>query len=747
MVSLVLLVLTGLFAWSASRGVVASSLSNLFLGENPNYDSYKKRVEQFANDEAFAVAFDDPAPFSLKSIERLKSIVKEIEAIKDIGRVESLLNAQHIHGTDESLIVEKYYKQALKNPKTKEEVLKILQDDILYRDLLISADGRHVLVLIEFAPSKNRPAERGPKVVEEVVRVFAKHGLSRTQIHLAGFMASKAEAMRLTQYNFSHLFPFVCLALLIVLYLMFNRLWPVSITLLVSGVTVIWTFGFSVMLDEKINILIAMVPSVIVIIATSDVIHLCSTYMLELARGLSKKEAISQSAQEVGRACLMTSATTFVGFVSLSIVPIPAFRQLGLVLGFGVGVALLIALTLTPILFSFMKQPRPWSDKSSRVQSLFSSALKGVNSLADRYPWPIVLGFLVIFGLASYAVSFLHLETEFNKRLAEDNPIRMDENYFRQHFAGQNFLEVFVDTKEENGLLDPEVYASIDKFQKRIQNLPDVDKTVSLVDLINNLDRVLKNDSGSNSREQLAQYLLMFEMSGGEELERLIDFDRRSMRLAVRLSNNAARMTYQTGMKVAAIAAETFKSTAQVNVEVSGLTYLIGDFLDEIEEGQRQGLMLAFIVIFVLMVFWTRSLRIGFFSMVPNLLPILALGGLAAALWDTVDTDMIAVALIAVGIGVDDTIHFLMRLDAESKKTDDTKKAMASTFHFSGRAIVITSVILGFGFLPFAVSDYQSIQLVGTLIPFTLLVALVADLFLVPAMTNLGWIRFKNNTD
>jgi predicted RND superfamily exporter protein len=213
------------------------------------------------------------------------------------------------------------------------------------------------------------------------------------------------------------------------------------------------------------------------------------------------------------------------------------------------------------------------------------------------------------------------------------------------------------------------------------------------------------------------------------------------MRLAVRLQGTAVRATMATGRKIMKLSKELLP--ASVRVEPSGLNYLFGNFLDQIVAGQRRGLIVAALVIMLLMMIWMGSLRIGLVSMIPNLIPILALGGLIGLLWKQADSDIIAIAIIAIGIGVDDTIHFLMRLRIETARSDDTMRALERTFYFSGRAIVITTIIIAVGFAPFAISDYLSIHMIGTLIPFTLVMALLADIYLVPAMARLGWIRFK----
>ena len=129
--------------------------------------------------------------------------------------------------------------------------------------------------------------------------------------------------------------------------------------------------------------------------------------------------------------------------------------------------------------------------------------------------------------------------------------------------------------------------------------------------------------------------------------------------------------------------------------------------------------------------------------MIPNALPLIMLAGYVALAWDAMDSDTMMIGMLAIGIGVDDTIHFLMRFRLESMKTDDRTVALRRTFDYAGRAILMTTVILALGFLPLGLSGYLTTRMFGTLLPAVLVVALVADLLLLPALIQVGWIRFK----
>jgi predicted RND superfamily exporter protein len=416
---------------------------------------------------------------------------------------------------------------------------------------------------------------------------------------------------------------------------------------------------------------------------------------------------------------------------------------MGVVLGFGVAVALILAMTLTPILFSVLKPPKVKTYENSWSQKLLGHFLFQFEEYILKIPWRVVALFAIAFIATILGISQMVVETDFNKRLAEDNWIRIDETYYNKHFAGANFLEIFVETPEENGIFDAETFEAIQAFQQELEALPEIDKISSAVNLIETIDREM-NPQGEIplSDELLAQYVLLFEMSGGEDLDRIVDFERRTMRVAARMAEDGFMFSHEAGEKAREIGERLLDGKARV--EMSGLTYLLGGFLDEILSGQRAGLAFAFITILVMMALMFKSFKIGLWSMVPNVLPLLALGGYVGYFWDVVDTDTIIVAMIAIGIGVDDTIHFLTRLKFESARNADPIDALQRAFHFCGRAMVSTTLILALGFLPFAVSDYFTVHMFGTLLPYTLIVAVLADILLVPALVKLGFVRFPS---
>ena len=738
-VIIIITLLTAGSGYQISRGVIGSSLLKLFFGESEKFERYMQRMETFGASDIMLVAYDDDALFTPAGFARLGRITAGLEALPDTERVDSLFNASRLRNTDDELVVEQYGDLVAATP-TAAAALKrdVLQDDLL-AGLVVSNDGTTAAFAIEFTSDADRPAESFPALIAQALACFEAEGIPKDKLHLAGLLPESSEATRVAQVTMVQIFPVTCLALILIVLLLFRRIWPVTITLAVALISVAWAVAFAIAIDRQVNMMIAAVPAVTMIMCFSDIIHLCSAYMLLIDAGVEKDEAIRQSGTEVGLACLFTSLTTFVGFVSLSFVPTPAFRQLGLVLGFGVAVALLLALTLVPIFFSYLGAPSVRARTSGR--SIVDRCTYGMFAFATHAPKITIAGFAVVAGVSVYGVSQLQIETNFLERLDSSNPLRQSREYLKGKFSGTNAVDIFVRANAVEGLNAPAAVAALDRAQRRIAEVDGVDRVGSIVDVYSRIGDAMGTPRIPSTREGLAQYLLLFEVSGGSGLERIIDSERQLTRVVLNLATGGFVTTAAIGDRATEILTEELGSA--YTIEPSGLTYLFGDWVGFVIDGQKRGLGFALLATTFMMLLCLRSLRVGVLSMIPNLLPLLVLGGFVTLVWDTVDSDVSLIAMIAIGIGVDDTIHFLTRFRLESMKTDDVHRALERTFSFTGRAIVQTTVILAVGFSPFILSEYFSTRIMGTLLPMTLVVALLADLLLVPAMVQVGVIRFR----
>ena len=739
-------VITALAVASASRTVIASSIGKLFLGDMPEYVAYQERSRVFGNDEFFVVAYAEPSPLSAASLERLERVVAEVEAIPDVARATSLLDAARIARVDGALEVTSYAALAADDEAG---ATAALLADPLYQGAVIAVGGDAAAVAVEMTVDPYRPAERGPALVAEVLGAFEAAGYAPESLHRAGMSALIAEVMEETYYNLERLFPLSVVALLAAVWWLFRRLTPAAVTTGVGLVSVTWTLGFAALIDREFSIFTALVPAVVLTVAFSDIVHLWSAYHLELRRGKPKDAAILASAEDVGRACLLTSATTFIGFLSLAAVPTPVSRQLGLVLGFGVGAALLLAMTLVPVALSYLPEPALRAEEDG---DSLDRVVRWCERASLQRPRAVLAVAALLALPLGYGIATYRIGTDFSQRFAPDNDYRQDMRFFEENFDGTNALTVYLQTGGPGGLEDEQLMRRVGAFQDAVETLPEVDDALSPVDVLRRLHTALAVEDGLADEDGLpdqagaiAQYLFLLEMSGdeaSEALSGLMDEDRSMMRMAIRTPESGYREMGAIGDQVAALGA----SIEGVEVEVTGVAYLLGSYFEDILRGQRAGLLLSLGLISVVMTAGLRSVRAGLLSMLPNLLPLAAVVAVASYTWEAVDSDMLIVLLMAIGIGVDDTIHFLMRYRVEAARAapgEDPSEPLRRTFRFAGRAILMTTVILCAGFLPFALSDYFSLFILGSFLPLALITAVAADLLLVPALARLGLFRFS----
>jgi len=741
----VIIFVTGVLGYVMSGGVMASSMED-FLEHSDRYDDYIESTREFVNDESIILAVEDVSVLDPVFLEKLEVASERLVDIEGVRSVFSVLDASRMSVTGGMIEVDTYADLARDDPDRAPELLDELANDPMLSGLVVSKDSRHTALVIELEPDKDRRAEEYPDLLEEVFTAFEEAGFDRSRLHLTGVIPVISEVIAQSIHHITRLLPIVTIALLVTVFIMFRRLWPVFITGLVAMVGVIWTMGVAVFFYEKINILMAMVPMYIVIISFSDVVHLCSSYLLELAKDDDKGAAIMKSGTEVGKACFWTSLTTFAGFISLATVPSPISQRAGLMLAFGAAVTLLLALTLTPILFSIMRKPKDWRTGAAvRSQDLLDRALSWMEKVTMARPIVVAAAFAVLLAVSIAGMSRFSLETDFVKRFPEDNWIRQDKAFFEENFVGTNYLDIFIETDDEAGLLEPGTFSRVLAMEDAVRKLDHVDRVLSVADALERAHGTLApGDPTDPSKTELVRYLMLMEWSDEDTLLRMIDFDRKTMRVAVHLDVDGYLATGEVGGKAEEIATEKIGSEARV--KVTGLGYLLGSEFNRIAEDQKRALWLAFGMIAVMMAIALRSVWWGLVSMVPNLIPLAAVVGYLGFFHPNVDTDIMMVLMVAIGIGVDDTIHFLMRYRTELARNGDTRSAIEATYHYSGRAIVITSVVLVVGFVPFLFSDYFTTRMMGTFLPACLVAALLADLMLVSALIRLGLFRFRNNT-
>jgi len=416
---------------------------------------------------------------------------------------------------------------------------------------------------------------------------------------------------------------------------------------------------------------------------------------------------------------------------------------MGIYGSFGVMAAYVMSLTLLMALLSFGRK----TPKAGVAQTQGASAKGGVRVKAVlgkiavfdvRYRRGILAVFALLTLISVVGMSRLIVDSNWLDDFSDDMPIKGITQRIDNVMGGTTNIIYLFDSGEVDGIKNPAFLREIE----RVQAMADehgwlVRKTYSIVDILKDLNQAFHGGDPDwyrlpDTRELVAQYLLLYEMSGGEETEEYVSSDYRRANLELRLK---LAMTSETAKVIDMIDEELAASPLQKStMTMTGIGALWLKLMDYIVSSQIQGFMLAFCAIAVVMVSIFRSLRTGLISMVPNLAPVLFTLGVMGWLGIPLDYTKISIAAVAIGIAVDDTIHLVSRYWHGFRVHGDYAEALRASMQDVGRALFITSVALVLGFLVFTFSVMDSQATYGILLATTIVTALVADFLLMPAL-------------
>ena len=466
----------------------------------------------------------------------------------------------------------------------------------------------------------------------------------------------------------------------------------------------------------------------------------------------NKKDAIKCAIEHTGLPIAMTGLTTAIGLWSFSTAEVAPVADLGIFAGLGVIISLIYTLTLLPALLSLAPIKNKRKSRHLKRHHIMDKMLEKISDFSTKNFKCIIIsaGFILIAALVSLTqLYFYHNPLQW---LPEDSDIRISTSTIDQAMRGSNTIEVLIDTGETNGLYNPEVVKKIAEIQNKLTNNEIgkviVGKTVAITDVLKETHQALNENNSlfyriPNNRETIAQELLLFENSGSNDLEELANTQFSKARLTVKIPWSDAKTNAMFATQVEESVSNLFGSSAKVSV--TGMIAIMGRTMYAAIESTETSYLIAFVVITLLMILLMRNLKLGLLSMVPNLLPILIILGFMAYRHIPLDMFTMLIGSIAIGIVVDDTIHFLHVFKRNHDLHGNVKQAINETLLTSGRAILITSIVLTCGFFIFSMSLLNNLQAFGLLTGMTIITALIADLFLLPALLTLLYADKKES--
>lgn len=590
----------------------------------------------------------------------------------------------------------------------------------LLTPFLVSRDGRTTAIHAELTRAAD-DARRRAESIEAVTTAVRDAGLLPI---VAGVPAVRRAYAQHIRRDLLLLPPTVGLVLLGLLFLAVRRVVPVVGLSLSVVLAAAWTVGIMALTGGRITALTSILPALIMVVGVATGIHVVAQFREETGRGADSRSAARTSVARMALPCGLTALTTAVGFSSLAVAGIRDVREFGVYSATGALMAFLIGVPLVGILLSF-SPPRIAVTRALP----FGGALDGLARLLVRRPWIGIAAGAIPAVLSTFGIARLHTETFLLEDLRPGEPIHEAVGLVDRDLGGVIGFDLVI--RSEAGLLRPEAVRWMARVERELRSIPGIHSVVGPVTLIGEAARVVGREEDVGT---LAPVLVRgLEARGGERVVRaFLSSDGRMARIGIHPGDVGSVRAAAIRDRALTIAGRGAPSGA--TVRVAGLALFAETVLDRLVREMGKSLAIAFVVIFFLMSLLFRSLRVGALSMVPNFLPLLVAAGYMGLMGITVRSSIALIFAVALGLAVDDTIHVLTRYLRERRAGTANVDAVAAAVRWTGRPVILTSVVLFVGFLTFLISGFKATAEFGAISAVTIATAIVGDLFLLPGM-------------
>lgn len=608
---------------------------------------------------------------------------------------------------------------------------RILEDERFVYNL-ISADAKTLVVFLKII--NNIQLEEARELMDALDELIAPYNFE--EYHYLGRPNFQKELvdMQIREVAVSSIISFVLVT--IIMFFIFRKPWGIAVALFSIGLGMLLFMGFLGGSGRELNAMAALYPVLMIIVGTSDVIHIMSKYVDELRRGQTKDKAIVIAIKEIGLATLLTSVTTAIGFASLFTSRITPIRDFGINAAIGVLIAYITVIIFTTAVLSFFQTRQ--IIKLGRGQAFWENLMEKSYQFTKNNGRKIAIGATIVLGLCFLGISMITT----NYRIASNMPIgkKVTEDFlfFEKELAGFRPMEIAVFAQDGYRADDYAVIKEINKLEQHLRQYPSVNAIGSVTALYKSINQMFNGNRQSayalpDSEQKFNQYKRLASQVPNMSVDVLVSKDGKKARISSRIADVGADSIKRIGHRIDEwIAANTDSTVVQFKRTGTGL--IIDKNAQYVRLNLLQGLGMAILIVSLLMALLFRNIKMLFIALIPNVFPLLLAGALLGFIGIELEAGVSIVFAVIFGIAVDDTIHFLSKFKLARNKGYDIEKALHITFLETGKAICLTSLILFFGFLVMLFSIHPPSVTIGLLISLTLFSALVSDLLLIPVL-------------
>ena len=737
---LVLTVLTVLAGIGMQRLHIDTSMKSMIASDNPNHAAYESVVAEFGSDQQVFVFVRDQALWTTAKLEALSDLHQRLQALDIVQSVEDIFTLRSLRGEQGRISSQ----LLMEHIPDSQEAIDQFKRDILYNPLvkgqLVAEGGEALALLVSIRPDSLSAWGNG-KIYEALQQAIIPSEKHFERLFQIGPPRIQVEMEQTLFSDMRRLAPLSAVILLLVIWLFLRSAMAALVPLITASISLIWTLGMLGWFGVPVNILSAMLPTLIIVIGSTEDTHLMASFLHEKRQNPDREADFwtRQMLHKMGLPLLLTIFTTVLGFAGNIFSSMEIIRDFAIASSFAMLANGLITILLVPVLLTMFKvtagQPLKASSDgiSGSRDGWLSGAVLRLNHTSKLVTQRFILaGTVLLCAFFLYQASALEVSNDPMSYFKQDRDIIKDANEVNAQLGGMKTFFVSIGSRGEQAFLQPKHLQKLEAIEDFIGSQGVFDRTTSLVDYLKLLNRELH--AGNQhwyqlpvDKESVSQLLLFMHR---QELKRYVSHDYRRAVIVVRHHLSDSNILNRNIEELRQVAQEI--AGTEMDVFVVGENLMINEEADALLAAQIQSLLIFLGIIFLLMSIMFTSFKGGLIAMVPSIIPIVLMFGMMALLGIPLNPGTAMVAVIVIGIAIDSTIHMLSRYNVHSRQMGDAQRAARQTVREEALPMITTSVALALGFGILLASDFAIVGQFGTLASAAMLFALFANLIVTP---------------
>ncbi len=776
-----MLMLIGYLGSQISNLSIDTSTEEMLHKNDPSRIEYNKFKDQFGNSEYSLIMVETPEIFTPVFLSKLKALHQELDdSVPHLYKITSLLNVRSTRGDGDTLLVDDLLKDWPERKYDLAEIKKFAEKNAFYMNSILSENMRNTTLVVETRAEITdsaggdedsdgfgddfEDAETDAAVTDTTIKMLSS--LSPTQnafikdtisliikryqtpdfkISYTGGAVMVDAFNRETDNNMKKFTILTTSAIILFLIVLFRRFTGVFFPIFIVSSSTMSTMGIMVLSGTSISMMTTVIPAFLTAVGIADSIHVLAIFYRTIQEGKTKEDAICYAMGHSGFAILMTSVTTAASLLSFSFAEIATIADMGIFASIGVILALVYTIILLPALIAIVPVRFKPVENEKKKSIVMDKVLLFFANLSTTHPVKIV-GICIMLTIVSvYYITDLKFASNIVNYFPDDYPAKIDLKTIEKQLNGTLSVEVIVDTEIVDGVHDPVILKKIETLSEKIIQIQNdelhVGKITSIIDIVKETNQALHGNDAHyykipQEKKTVSQVLFMFENSGSDDLEEITDNQFRKARVTIK-TKWADSVVYKHFIKdIEEMFNQEFQGKAKITV--TGISALLARTIPAAMHSMAKSYVIALVVITFFMLILVGDVKLGLLSMFPNLLPIIMVMGLIRVCGLDLDINTLFIGSIAIGLVVDDTIHFMYNFRKYYHIYGDSKKAIEETLLGTGRALLITSIVLCANFFTLLTGSLNNTKIFGLFTGLVIIFALLADFILAPALMTLA---------